>query len=100
MKGDKKERRYKMNEILNVKVDKMKRLENGSKIKAFCDLLFGDLFLVKGFRVVEGEKGLFLAMPQQQSSQGKWFNIFLPATKEIKEYLSEVVLDAYKENGQ
>ena len=88
-----------MNEVLNVKVNKMRKLENGSKLKAFCDLTFGDLFLVRGFRVVDGEKGMFIGMPQQQSNQGKWFNVFTPATNEIREYLTEVVLDAYK-NGE
>ena len=87
-----------MNEVLNVRVDRLTRLENGGKLKAFCDLLFGDLFLVKGFRIVEGEKGTFIGMPQQQSKQGKWFNMFTPATKEISEYLKEIVLDAYKES--
>jgi stage V sporulation protein G len=89
-------RRCNMSEVLNVKVDKLRKLENGGKIKAFCDLLFGDLFLVKGFRVVDGEKGMFVAMPQQMSKQGKYFNVFTPATKEIGEYLKEVVLDAYQ----
>ena len=84
-----------MSEALNVKVDKLTKLESGSKLKAFCDLLFGDLFLVKGFRVVQGEKGLFVGMPQQISKQGKWFNIFMPTTKEISEYLKEVILQAY-----
>jgi len=85
-----------MNEVLNVKVDKLRRLEGNGKIKAFCDLAFGDLFLVRGFRVVEGEKGIFLGMPQQASKTGKWFPVFSPATKEISEYLKEVVLDAYR----
>jgi len=84
------------NEILNVKVERMTRLENGGKLKAFCDLLFGDLFLVRGFRIVEGEKGFFVGMPQQRGSQGKWFNVFMPGTNEIKEYIKEVVLQAYE----
>lgn len=86
-----------MSEVLNVKVDKLTRMDNGSKVKAFCDLLFGDLFLVKGFKVVEGENGTFVGMPQQQSKQGRWFNMFLPATNEIKAYITEVVLQAYQE---
>lgn len=86
-----------MSEVLNVKVDKITRLENGSKLKAFCDLVFGDLFLVKGFRVVESEKGMFVGMPQQRSIQGKWFNVFMPASNEVKEYINEVVLAAYQE---
>ncbi len=86
-----------MSEVLNLKVDKITRLETESKVKAFCDLLFGDLFLVKGFRIVEGEKGFFVGMPQQRSMQGKWFNVFKPATNEIKAYIEEVILEAYKE---
>ena len=85
-----------VNEILNVKVDKMTKLTNGGKLKAFCDLLFGDLFLVKGFRVVEGDDGNFVGMPQQLSKQGKWFSVFLPTTNEVREYIKEVVLNAYQ----
>ena len=86
-----------MNEVLNVKVDKITRIDNGGKLKAFCDLLFGDLFLIRGFRIVDGENGMFVGMPQQAGKEGRWFSIFTPATKEIGEYLKEVVLDAYKE---
>ena len=85
-----------VSEVLNVKVDRLARLEGESKVKAFCDLIFGDLFVVKGFRVVESEKGFFVGMPQQQSKQGRWFNVFTPATNEIKEYLTEIVLAAYQ----
>lgn len=89
-----------MSEILNIRVDRMTRLEGTGKIKAFCDLIFGDLFLIKGFRIIEGEKDLFVGMPQQQSRQGKWYNIFVPVTSEIKEYVQEVILEAYKEEGE
>lgn len=88
-----------MSEVLNVKVNRITRMENAGAVKALCDLLFGDLFLIRGFGVVESEKGTFVSMPRKQSKTGKWFNVFTPATKEIKEYLSEVVLDAYK-NGE
>ena len=87
-----------VSELLNVKVDRITRLESDSKLKAFCDLLFADLFLVRGFRIVEGEKGIFIGMPQQQSKQGKWFNVFTPATNEVGEYLKEVILEAYQQS--
>ena len=88
-----------ISEVLNLKVEKMTKLENGSKVKAFYDLAFGDLFSIKGFRVIEGENGIFVGMPQQRSMQGKWFNVFLPATDEIKTYIEEFVLQAYQEEG-
>jgi len=83
-------------EVLNVKVNRMTKLDGEGKLKAFCDLLFGDLFLIRGFRIVEGENGVFLGMPQQLSKSGKWFNVFMPYTNEIREYLKEVVLEAYQ----
>ena len=66
------------------------------KVKAFCDLIFGNLFLVRGFKIVDGEKGMFVGMPQQRSVQGRWFNIFMPATEEIRQYINDVVLRAYE----
>jgi len=87
-----------MSDVLNVKVDRVTRLENAGKLKAFCDLQFGDLFTVRGFRVVEGDSGAFVGMPQQVSKNGKWFNVFTPATNELKEYLKEVILDAYEKS--
>ena len=89
-----------MSEVLNVKVERLARLDNGSKIRAFCDLLFGGLFLIKGFRVVEGENGAFIGMPQHQSKHGKWFDVFVPGTPEIREYITEVIMQAYKGEEQ
>lgn len=66
-----------------------------SKIKAFVDVLVGGL-VVKGLRIVEGEKGLFLSMPRQPGKDGHWYSIVYPRDKEVYRQLSEVVLDAYK----
>lgn len=86
------------NEMLNIKVKNITKLQNCGAVKALCDLSFGDFFLIKGFGIVENEKGFFVSMPRKVSKSGRWFNVFIPATKEIKEYLSEVVMDAYKES--
>jgi len=83
------------NDALAITVDRVTKIDNTGKLKAFCDLLFGELFLIKGFRVIEGEKGIFIGMPQQRSSQGKWFDVFSPMTKELREYLNEIVIQAY-----
>jgi stage V sporulation protein G len=52
---------------------------------------------VKGLRVVQGNKGLFLAMPQEKSKDGKWYNSFYPSTEEARQNLAKVVLEAYEE---
>jgi stage V sporulation protein G len=83
-------------EDLELKVVRLHRFDGDSKTKAFVDVAIGD-FIVKGLRIVQGQKGLFLAMPQEKSKDGKWYNTFLPLTKEAKEDLAEVVLAAYEE---
>ena len=85
-----------MAEELDLKVVRLHRLESDSKTKAFCDVAIGN-FVVKGLRVVQGQKGLFLAMPQEKSKDGKWYNTFLPLTEEAKQSLCDVVLAAYQE---
>jgi len=80
----------------DLQVVRLYRLEGESKVKAFADVAIGD-FIVKGLRVVQGQKGLFLSMPQEKSKDGKFYNTFLPVTKEARQNLSEIVLAAYKE---
>jgi len=80
----------------DLQVVRLYRLEGESKVKAFADVAIGD-FIVKGLRVVQGQKGLFLSMPQEKSKDGKFYNTFLPVTKEARQNLSEIVLAAYQE---
>jgi len=85
-----------MNESLEIKVVRMHRYEGESKTKAFVDVAIGD-FIVKGLRVVQGEKGLFLGLPQEKAKDGKWYDVFLPATKEARQLLTDSILSAYQE---
>jgi stage V sporulation protein G len=79
-----------------VEVVRLYRFEGESKVKAFADVAIGD-FIVKGIKLVKGEKGLFLSMPQEKSKDGKWYDSFYPKTKETRQELQEMVLAAYKE---
>ena len=80
----------------DIKVVRLHRLNSDSKTKAFADVCIGD-FCIRGLRVVQGVKGLFLAMPQEKAKDGKWYNVFYPVNKEAKQGLSELVLAAYQE---
>ena len=85
-----------MAQDFDLKVVRLHRFDGDSKLKAFADIAIGD-YIVKGLRVVEGQKGLFLSMPQEKSKDGKWYNTFCPLTQEARATLSEVVLAAYQE---
>jgi stage V sporulation protein G len=85
-----------MTELQEIQVVRLHRFDGESKTKAFADISIGH-FVVKGLRVVEGKKGLFLAMPQEKSKDGKWYDTFFPATKEAREVLNDLVLNAYQQ---
>ena len=85
-----------MAEILELQVVRMHRFDGDSKIKAFADVSIG-AFVIKGLRVVDGKNGLFLAMPQEKSRDGKWYDTFYPSTPEAKQLLSDMVLQAYQQ---
>ncbi|MFH1664626.1 MAG: SpoVG family protein [Candidatus Omnitrophota bacterium] len=86
-----------MNSKPIVKVERMHLLNGEGPTKAFCDLMILDAFFVKGLKIVQGQKELFVGMPQQQSRDGKWYDIFFPASKEIRQGLQELVLEYYSE---
>jgi stage V sporulation protein G len=80
-----------------LKVTRLYRFEGSdSTLKAFADVAVGD-FLIKGLRIVQGKKGLFLSMPGEQGKDGKWYDTFHPLTKEARQLLSDAVLEAYQE---
>jgi stage V sporulation protein G len=79
-----------------IQVSRIYKVDGDSKLKAFVDISLGGI-IVKGLRVVDGSKGLFVGMPRHQGKDGKWYNTVYPATKEIQKQLSDLVLTAYQE---
>ncbi len=79
-----------------VEVLKMHRLDGDSSLKAYADVTFGDAFIVKGLRVVEGKNGLFVSMPSRKAKNGKWYDTAYPLTKEFRQLLNEIVLETYE----
>ncbi len=78
-------------------VGRLVRFEGPGSVRAYCDLNIGGAFLIKGLRVVDGKKGLFVSMPRQQGKDAKWYDNVVALTKEAKEEVERVVLDAYQQ---
>ena len=67
---------------------------------AFVNVTILDKLVLKGIRVVDGRKGLFIAFPQskrkaKKGEKDEYFDIFFPITKEFREELTEAILEAY-----
>ncbi|MCM8789493.1 MAG: SpoVG family protein [Candidatus Omnitrophica bacterium] len=81
-----------------IQVSRIYRFDGDTKLKAFVDISLGGI-VVKGLRIVDGNKGLFVGMPRHKGKDGKWYDTVYPTTKEIKEELNSLVLTAYQEQG-
>jgi len=81
-------------------VKRVVRFDGEGSLKAYCDLAIDEAFLVKGVRVVEGRNGLFVSMPRQQGKNAKWYDSVVALSKEAKEELGRVVLEAYQKDAE
>jgi len=82
-------------ETLEIKVLKFHRMEGQNRIKAFVDVSINDALLIKGLRIVEGNKGLFVSMPVEQGRNEKWYERVRCLNKSIRDEIANVVLTAY-----
>jgi len=82
-------------EELKFEVAKIHKLDGTGSTKAYCDLSVLDSLVIKGLRVVEGDKGLFVSMPREQGKDGKWYNTVMPLNREVKDEIEKLVLEAY-----
>lgn len=72
---------------------------------AFVNVTILDKLVLKGIRVVDGRKGLFIAFPQtkrkaKKAGKDEYFDIFFPITKEFREELTDSILEAYEKTAE
>jgi stage V sporulation protein G len=84
-----------METATEIEVKRIVRFDNGGSIKAMCDVVVCDQFLIHGVRIVEGKNGTFVSMPRQQGKNSKWYDVVTPLSKEVKASLERIMLEAY-----
>ena len=80
--------------ITNVSIRKSDRED--SRMKAIASVLLDDEFAVHDIRIIEGTKGLFIAMPSRKTSSGGYRDIAHPISQEVRTMFEKEILDAYE----
>ena len=83
-------------QITDVRVRKISS-ENSNKMKAIASITIDGVFVVDDIKILEGEKGMFIAMPSRKSSDGEFRDIAHPINTETREMLQEMILNKYNE---
>lgn len=82
-------------EITDVRVRKMTK---ESKMKAVVSITIDDEFVVHDIKVVEGEKGLFIAMPSRKGANGEYRDITHPINSDTRSKIQNIILEAYEKS--
>ncbi len=77
------------------KVD-VRKYDNETNMKALVSMTIDDCFIVKGIRVIEGNDGLFVAMPSRKVGD-TYRDIAHPLNSETRNMVNEAILKAYEE---
>ena len=80
--------------ITSVNVRKIEK--EGSRMKGIASVVLDDSFAVHDIRIIEGEKGLFIAMPSRKNALGEYRDIAHPINPEVRAMFEEAILDAYE----
>lgn len=71
-------------------------LRNEDKLKAFANVTFDNAFVIRGMKIINGNKGFFLSMPSKKRADGTYQDVAHPVNSEMRRLLEEKVLAAYE----
>ena len=72
-------------------------LRESNQLKAFVNIVIDDAFIIRNIKVIEGENGLFVAMPSRRVSSGEYRDIAHPINTETRNMVERIIIEKYKE---
>lgn len=76
---------------------RVRKITKEGKMKAIVSITLEGEFVVHDIKVIEGEKGLFIAMPSRRMSDGEYRDIAHPINSETRDMVQKIILDKYNE---
>lgn len=81
---------------MNITDVRVRKITKEGKMKAVVSITLEDEFVVHDIKVIEGEKGLFIAMPSKKTNDGEYRDIAHPINSETREKMQSMILAAYE----
>ncbi len=76
----------------------VRKIEKEGKLRAIVSITLDNEFVVHDIKVIEGDKGLFIAMPSKKSADGEFRDIAHPINSSTREMIQSVILDRYQQS--
>jgi len=78
--------------ITNVRV---RKIESDSKMRAVASITIDDEFVVHDIKIIDGDKGMFIAMPSRKTGDAEYRDIAHPINSQVRDNMQKIILDAY-----
>lgn len=75
---------------------RVRKIEKDGKMKAVVSITLDDVFVVHDIKVIDGDKGLFIAMPSKKTAEGEYRDIAHPINSETRDSIQKIILEAYE----
>ena len=82
---------------MNITDVRVRKVAKEGKMKAVVSITIDDEFAIHDIKVIEGEKGLFIAMPSRKTTDGEYRDIAHPINSETRDRIQKLILEKYDE---
>ena len=76
---------------------RIRKVEKEGKMKAVVSITIDEEFVVHDIKIIEGEKGLFIAMPSRKAGDGDFRDIAHPINSDTRDRIQKLILEKYQE---
>jgi len=76
---------------------RVKLVESDSRLRGVATITFDDAFVVHDIRIIEGENGIFVAMPSKKTPNGTFRDIAHPIHGDMRKLIEEAIVQAYED---
>ena len=82
---------------MNITDVRVRKVAKEGRMKAVVSITIDDEFVVHDIKVIEGEKGLFIAMPSRKATDGEYRDIAHPINSGTRDRIQTIILEKYQE---
>lgn len=71
-------------------------LRDDEKLRAFVSITLDNCFVIRGLKIIQGNRGMFVAMPSRKRPDGSFQDLAHPINNETRRWMEEEILTAYR----
>ena len=83
-------------DTMNITDVRVRKVAKEGKMKAVVSITIDEEFVVHDIKVIEGEKGLFIAMPSRKATDGEYRDIAHPINSDTRNKIQQIILEKYE----